>query len=104
MWCAMSPDELERWIRLLIARGRVHDFYISTAWVHTRDEMFLEHHRECQMCKAKGRYKRADVVHHIKPLRRYPRLALTKTNLMCLCDSCHWDVHHSRRETTVERW
>jgi len=100
----MTQDETEKWVRGLIATGRVHLFYTSRPWRHTADEARARQHNECQACKEQGRYSPAEVVHHVKELRRYPRLALAQSNLVCLCAACHWEAHHSRRQANEERW
>ena len=33
------------------------------------------------------------MVHHIKPRRDYPELALVDSNLISLCDECHNKMH-----------
>ena len=77
---------------------------------------------ECQICKSHGRYRRSDLVHHIKHLKHFPELALDiyytdadgqrKRNLLSVCRECHEvECHPGRlrkkqkpRFTTVERW
>lgn len=102
-----SPTELVRWIRDMEAHGdyRHHAFYISKAWLHLRGEVLSEQHHECQLCKAKGLYVPAVTVHHIKTVRQRPDLALTKSNLLCVCADCHYKIHHTRAEKwDDERW
>lgn len=60
-------------------------------------------HGECVMCARAGRYvrdragrlcrPRATMVHHIKPIKEHPELALSLDNLMSLCDQCHDEMH-----------
>lgn len=86
-----------------------------------RREVMDEHHNECQDCKEKGKYKRAVMVHHEKPLRERPDLALMKyymdeqgrkhRQLTPLCDLCHEARHPERlkqnkkeNEPWPERW
>jgi 5-methylcytosine-specific restriction endonuclease McrA len=78
-----------------------------------------EFKNECQHCKARGYYKRANTVHHVQYVRKHPRLALSKTyifqgkeyrNLIPLCHACHEKAHGYRQKEkeekplTEERW
>lgn len=100
-----TPSELTVWIPALIAANNLHAFYISKAWLHLRAEVLREQHHECQLCKAKGLYVPATTVHHVKAVRKAPRLALTKENLMALCEDCHYDIHHRRAsQWDDEKW
>ncbi|MCM1334280.1 MAG: hypothetical protein NC237_04430 [Eubacterium sp.] len=65
--------------------------------------MIAEQHGECQFCAMRGRYARAELVHHVKPLKRFPSLAYAKTyvdqygrshrQLVALCRACHEEAH-----------
>ena len=66
-------------------------------------------HNACQMCRQKGKFRRATTVHHLKHLRDAPELALTDSNLISLCSECHEIVHpekHKRKKgyENMERW
>ncbi len=87
-----------KWLRKIIAENKVILFYSTSVWCKLRREVLKEFHYECQHCKQKGIHTQATTVHHIKPLRKYPELALNKTNLIPLCDSCHYDEHHRNRK------
>ena len=52
------------------------------------------------MCRDKGKYRKADCVHHVKEVKEYPELALTFDNLMSLCNTCHNEVHDRLRYRT----
>ena len=100
-----TPEELTVWIQSLIAKDDIHAFYICKAWLHLRAEVLKEQHHECQHCKEKGLFVPATTVHHIKTVRRFPWLALTKSNLLCLCDECHYEIHHGNKaKWNDERW
>ena len=93
-------------------------FYVSWDWKKLRRKILAIDKHECQHCKARGRYKRADTVHHVKPREEYPELELEiyyvdkdgdkKRNLISLCRECHEAEHNHRREIkeplTPERW
>lgn len=103
----MDTQQLVKLIKMLIKNNNVHGFYVSTMWKHKRRDILLRDNGECQMCKDKGGYATANTVHHIKHLRSNPELALEDDNLISLCDSCHWDVHHiyeSKEKLNEEKW
>ena len=94
-----------------IEKGNVVSFYKSSLWLHKRNEILKRDNYECQMCKAKGRYHRAECVHHIKHLRQYINLALEDRNLLSVCNSCHNVLHPEKLNLEIipkfnnkERW
>lgn len=100
------------WVRKMAAtsyRGW-NAFYHTTRWQKKREAILRRDHRTCQLCRRKGKYKRATTVHHMKHLRDHPELALTDDNLISLCSECHEEVHpekHRDRRTgfdNLERW
>lgn len=100
----MTQQQLAR-LTQLIAAGNVDAFYHWTAWERLRDSVLALDHYECQMCKARGRYSRAVVVHHVKHLRDRPDLALSiwdghTRQLVSLCKACHELCHPER----IQRW
>ena len=100
-----TPEELTTWIKKLIAQNDIHSFYVCHAWIHLRTDTLKEQHNECQLCKAKGLFMPATTVHHIKTVRQAPWLALTKSNLLCLCNNCHYEIHHKNKpKWNDERW
>ena len=117
----MTPEFL-RWLKGLIASGDVHPFYVSREWLRVSQQVRQLDRGECQICKARGRYHRADLVHHVNHLRRAPALALDiwytdgegqrQRNLLSVCRACHETVCHPRRmqsalaklPVTLERW
>jgi 5-methylcytosine-specific restriction endonuclease McrA len=57
------------------------------AW---RDSVYIRDNFTCQMCNRRGGGRRSPLnAHHIKPLARYPELALVLANGITLCESCH---------------
>lgn len=103
----MNSQQVAAWVVGLINSNNVHAFYISKRWRRLRAEVLKEQHGECQICKSKGKYTPADTVHHIKPLRKCPALALKRDNLIALCESCHYEIHHSgdqKNKWNDERW
>jgi 5-methylcytosine-specific restriction endonuclease McrA len=114
----MTEDEVYRWISKLIAEDRLEEFYNSKEWRHLRKEILIEYKYECQDCKAKGIYTKANHVHHVQYVRKHPRYALSKIyifqeivyiNLIPLCHDCHERRHGYRQKDkkellNEERW
>lgn len=117
----ISPSRLEQ-LRALISTGNEDLFYHWGEWNGKhgmRQEVLKLDRRECQLCKARGRYRRGTIVHHVKHLRDRPDLALSlydpdtgERQLITVCKACHEDEHpESLRQTaapkpplTPERW
>ncbi len=118
MEIVFNTENVRDWVQSLIDDNNLHEFYTSSAWLRLRAEVLNEYKHECQHCKDKGFYTRADTVHHVQFVKKHPDLALSKTyiyngkeyiNLMPLCHSCHELVHDYRRkkkkeQLTEERW
>ena len=101
------------WILSLIARNELHSFYVSGEWKRLRRSVLKKQKRRCWDCmrKSPARITTGLNVHHINPVRERPDLALSEydevgsINLVCLCDSCHWERHHKRKVfINEERW
>jgi len=71
-------------------------------------------HNECQLCKERGMYSRANMVHHVHALRSHPELALamhyidlhgkSRRQLVSLCKECHENIPDSQTEVTEQRF
>lgn len=101
------------WILSLIARDELHSFYVSGEWKRLRRSALKKQKRRCWDCmhKSPARVTTGLNVHHVNPVRERPDLALSEydevgnVNLVCLCDSCHWERHHKRKVfINEERW
>lgn len=100
----MNEEILEK-LKGMIARNDLHQFYSSEEWRKTAERARIEQHNECQRCKAKGRYSPCEIVHHKMYVKNRPELALTLTNLECLCRDCHEEEHAGERGfMNQERW
>lgn len=116
-----NQNEVGKWIRGLIDKGELHLFYVSKYWRRLRKEILKENNYECQECKKRGYYSKANHVHHVQWVQRHPNLALSKTyiykgkeynNLIPVCKKCHEEVCHperlkkkARKESKIsERW
>lgn len=106
-------------LREMIARGEVQKFYDSHAWKQLSKRVIAEQHGECVLCKEQHKLTRAVLVHHVKPLRKHPELAYSRTytdadgehmQLMPLCFACHERIHERGKRSEVrgytneERW
>ena len=103
----------------LLESGEERSFYSWTAWKRVRKKVLDLDREECQICKSKGRYSPATIVHHVNHLRDRPDLALSvwdpdtgKRNLISLCKRCH-ELQHPEAlrkfgwaviPVTTERW
>ena len=106
----MSPTFL-RWLQRLIMHDDLIRFYQCREWRHLRLKALERDHYECQVCQRRGKYSKARNVHHLKEVKDRPDLALTLTNLECVCIACHNDIHDKRLKidkrkpfVSEERW
>lgn len=114
----ITPTKLEKLKRLLDA-GQEDSFYHWREWEELRAQVLKMDRYECQLCKAKGRYSKAVIVHHVKHLRDRPDLALSifdgdERQLVSVCKRCHERLHPEQLEErrynkkdaplTAERW
>lgn len=109
------------WLCSLIAAGDVHPFYVSPEWRELSRAVLSDDHWNCQIC---GRPGAAVMVHHVKHVKLFPALALSRCfidkagnrhrNLISVCRGCHENVCHPERLrrrpaagqafVTEERW
>ena len=99
----------------------IQTFYDSKEWRRLRKDVLKTDKKECQICKSKGYYTKANHVHHINYVRKHPELALEthykddegniKRSLISVCKDCHETVCHPERlrwnvkeQITKERW
>lgn len=115
-------DDTEAFVRECIETNNLLRFYTWRAWRRLAAEVKREANYECQYCKAKGKLRRAEMVHHIYELKQYPQYAMSKTvvingevkqNLVALCNECHEKAHNrfvfdtnkqKEKFTNLERW
>lgn len=115
--------EKEKEYSIWCVKNDVHKFYKWSRWEKVRAQVLKMDRYECQKCRERHRYKRADTVHHVNYLKDRPDLALEiwyrdsvshcmKRNLVSLCHQCHEEAHGWRksekedikRVVTEERW
>lgn len=86
---------------------KAEPFYLTPAWQRLRLLIIERSGGWCEQClrdmKAGKTTKprRAEMVHHIKPYKDFPELALDESNLEALCNRCH-EQKHNRHETIKE--
>lgn len=79
------------------ARG----FYLSQAWIRTRDAYAKSVGGLCEDCLARGLVVPGEIVHHVTPITpaniKDPDITLSFTNLRLVCRDCHALAHGGRR-------
>lgn len=98
-----KDKSLTAYIRQLIKADKVEKFYQTEDWKELRKAVLETFYFECQECLKKGRYTKADCVHHVNEVRVRPDLALSRyfvdakgqrqPNLVPLCNTCHNIIH-----------
>lgn len=113
----ISPTQLDR-LAACIDAGTPRMFYDWESWRRLRRDVLNMDHHECQRCKTLyHRFRKAEIVHHVKHLTDRPDLALSiwdgeERQLISVCRKCHKELHPERfgciREAaaplTEERW
>ena len=85
------------------AEERKMRFYVTAAWKQLRLERLAKDNYLCQRCLKRKRIVPATTVHHIKPVKDYPELALVMDNLISLCNTCHGQVEDRYRKWRERR-
>ena len=70
------------------------NFYGTVAWQKARSvaqKRWKAANLPCGVCGARLRWgeKKAVIVDHIKPRRKFPQLAYEQSNLQCVCHTCN---------------
>lgn len=106
----MTNQDIE-FVKRCIAED-IHRFYVWGKWKRKRKEILEIDNNECQVCKSKGKYTKANTVHHVKFLDRFPELALENyyefagekyRNLISVCHDCHEEIHNHRKKKKPEK-
>lgn len=118
----MDDKQTGAWLPRLesmVESGDEAAFYSWRRWRRLRAYVRKLDNNECQLCKAKGRYHRGTIVHHVKHLHDRPDLALSiwdpdtgERQLVTVCKSCHEAEHPEvlrhqdvkKPPVTAERW
>ena len=119
---ATSQKNMAEWtkekIKQLIAEDKLYRFYKSREWKELKEKVLKEVHNECLWCREKGLISKAEEVHHIQYVKKYPELALCEyydyrgqryRNLVPLCHDCHDRAHErmkykKKKQVNEERW
>jgi len=68
-------------------------FYKSKEWQEVRELALKRDNYLCQRCLNNKKLKKADLVHHIVPLKDDASLRSKLTNLESICHPCHNKEH-----------
>lgn len=93
-YCSKHTKESNRYNRER-TDSKYTDFYKTTEWKIARDIALARDNYQCVLCKRKGIKKKADMVHHIIPVKKDWSKRLDINNLMSLCDGCHNGIDHN---------
>lgn len=90
-----------------------HPFYGSVEWKRVRYEALKRSSGRCECCGRSPKEGAILNIDHIKPLRKFPHLALDINNLQVLCATCNhgkgswdstdWRVPQSEEKTSLDR-
>lgn len=95
----VGDNMLNKRLTKLLYDRQFKKFYWSKEWRAKRKEILKRDNNECQRCKAKGKVTVTNLeVHHIKHIDTHPLLALTSSNLITVCISCHNELHPEKLE------
>ncbi|MED1881078.1 HNH endonuclease [Brevibacillus borstelensis] len=83
----------QRYYDRFVRDKRADQFYHSKEWQRVREQVLIRDHYLCQHCLKQKRVTKAEMVHHIHPLREHWHLRLVPSNLISLCNACHNQVH-----------
>lgn len=100
----VATNEQIEFVKECIAEDNVGKFYNRSSWLRAREKVMALDHHQCVRCKKLyGRYRKANVVHHVHHLKDRPDLCLNvydeqgERNLISLCNSCHDEVHPEKQ-------
>lgn len=77
----------------LIQSDNLMNFYKGRDWMSLRLKALRRDNNECPKCREKGKYRRADCVHHMKEVKDHPTSVLDLDNVKSLCNTCHNEEH-----------
>lgn len=63
-------------------------FYGTGVWRRLRARILQRDHYWCRNCNKRSAF----IVHHVKPRKEYPELALVEENLISVCGKCHEEL------------
>ncbi len=92
-YCANHKQEHNRYNRERTDKVYT-DFYKTDEWKAIRELALARANYLCVRCRLKGIYKKADMVHHIVPIKKDWSKRLNLNNLEPLCDACHNGIKH----------
>ena len=72
---------------------KVRKFYNSKEWINLRDYIYKKNNYLCAECLKQGIYTKANVIHHLIPVKQNWYLRLIPDNLIPLCTKHHNEYH-----------
>lgn len=82
---------------------REQRFYTSDIWRITRENIKIRDKGICRLCNSKDKCGFIDHIHHIIELKDDWSLRTTQSNLIGLCERCHYYVHMQYKKGLNEK-
>jgi len=92
-----------------MAHSRLYAKIMASQEWQTLRQKWLEDHPYCERCKAVGLTRKADVVHHVKPIESahtengYMELAFNEDNLLSVCNYHHALIHRKELKSWTKQ-
>ena len=67
--------------------------YARGIWKKKIQEVFKRDNYSCKDCGYKKETDKKLIIHHVKTWAEYPKLRFENSNLVTLCEECHWKRH-----------
>lgn len=78
------------------------NIYDSSKWQIKRDSILARDKYQCQISKRYGKFKQAELVHHIFPVDEFPEYAYADWNLISLTRTEHNKLHDRDTDELTE--
>ena len=82
---------------------QIQAIYNSKVWKITVKVISNRDTLLCQLCLDQKKIKQYDTVHHIIEIKEDLSKAFLHENLICLCESCHQQVHKTYRQSKLSK-
>lgn len=90
----LNKDQLKELSMIDVSQRRIKtpdNFYAKKEWKEL-SKTLLKNYPVCEICIKEGHQSPSKKVHHIVPISKGGS-ELSEENLICLCESCHKEVH-----------
>jgi len=78
------------------------DFYDLPKWRSLRESILKRDKYQCQLSRRFGKFRQAEIVHHIFPLEDYPEYAFEAWNLISVSKAEHNRIHDRDTDELTE--